>query len=428
MWAALAAVYVVSYFHRIAPAVIAKDLMASFAATGAQVGTMAALYLYAFALMQLVVGALVDRWGPRRAVSAGALVMAAGTACFAAAPALPVAYGARVLIGVGASVVFIGTLKQIGFWYRAREFATLTGWTQVAGNAGGLAAATPLALAVAAWGWRASFAGVALLSAVLAWLCWRTVRDRPEEVGLPSIAAIEAAEEGRPPPSERRVRVDLREGYAAVWGNRRTWPLFGVFFGVYGTLLAFSGLWGVPYLRDVYGVDASVAAGYMSAVAVGVIVGAPLAGYLSDRVFRSRRAPFTLFAAVYAGCWAVLALAGGGRPPAAWLGPLCVLLGASAAGFTLTWAIAREVNPLPYSGIATATVNAGGFAGAAALQSAVSAVVDTRWGGTLQEGARVYPIEAYRAAWTLCFAVAAAACLLSLAVAETRGRNVYAAG
>ncbi|MDQ3555978.1 MAG: MFS transporter, partial [Gemmatimonadota bacterium] len=123
---------------------------------------------------------------------------------------------------------------------------------------------------------------------------------------------------------------------------------------------------------------------------------------------------------------ATLALAGGGRPPAGWLGPLCVLLGASAAGFTLTWAIAREVNPLRYSGIATATVNAGGFVGAAVLQSTVSAVVDARWRGAVQEGARSYPVDAYRAAWMLCFGVAVAAWLLSLAVAETRGRNVHA--
>src|ERR1017187_9350691 len=83
IWGVLALVYVVSYFHRIAPAVLAKDLMASFAATGVEVATMAALYLYAFAVMQFVVGAAVDAWGPRRAVAAGAAMMAVGGAVFA---------------------------------------------------------------------------------------------------------------------------------------------------------------------------------------------------------------------------------------------------------------------------------------------------------------------------------------------------------
>src|ERR1039458_4982257 len=124
IWGVLALVYVVSYFHRIAPAVLAKDLMASFAATGVEVATMAALYLYAFAAMQFVVGAAVDAWGPRRAVAAGALMMAAGGSVFAAARALPVAYGARVAVGLGASVVFLRMLKQVGAWWRAAEFGT----------------------------------------------------------------------------------------------------------------------------------------------------------------------------------------------------------------------------------------------------------------------------------------------------------------
>src|ERR1039458_10485517 len=93
IWGVLALGYVVSYFHRIAPAVLAKDLMASFAATGVEVATMAALYLYAFAAMQFVVGAAVDAWGPRRAVAAGALMMAAGGSGFGAAAAPPRAHG-----------------------------------------------------------------------------------------------------------------------------------------------------------------------------------------------------------------------------------------------------------------------------------------------------------------------------------------------
>src|ERR1039457_2881563 len=108
IWGVLALVYVVSYFHRIAPAVLAKDLMASFAATGVEVATMAALYLYAFAAMQFVVGAAVDAWGPRRAVAAGSLMMAAGGSVFAAARGPPVAVGGGGGGGVGASVLVVG--------------------------------------------------------------------------------------------------------------------------------------------------------------------------------------------------------------------------------------------------------------------------------------------------------------------------------
>ena len=264
VWGVLALVYVVSYFHRVAPAVLAKDLMASFAATGVEVATMAALYLYAFAAMQFVVGAAVDAWGPRRAVAAGAVMMAAGGAVFAAARVLPVAYGARLAVGAGASVVFIGMLKQVGAWWRPDEFGTWSGLTQVAGNLGGLLAAAPLALLVAALGWRATFGGVAVFSLVLAGLCLALVRDRPEDAGFPP-----------PVPRGTVPRVSVAEGYRTVFRNRRTWPMFFVFFCQYGTYLSFSGLWAVPWMRDVYGMTAKESAGIVSLVGIGVILGAP---------------------------------------------------------------------------------------------------------------------------------------------------------
>src|SRR6202142_3687314 len=267
VWGVLALVYVVSYFHRLAPAVLAKDLMASFSASGVEVATMAALYLYAFAAMQFVVGAAVDAWGPRRAVAAGAALMAAGGAGFAAARVLPVAYGARVAVGAGASVVFIGTLKQVGAWFRPDEFGTWSGLTQVAGNLGGLMATAPLALIVSLTGWRATFGGVAAVSVALAALTLAVVRDRPEDAGFPP-----------PLPRGPAPKLSVAQGYRKVWGNRNTWPMFVVFFCQYGTLISFSGLWAVPWMRDVYGLSAKDAAQLVSLVGIGVVFGAPSAG------------------------------------------------------------------------------------------------------------------------------------------------------
>lgn len=410
-WGVLALVYVVSYFHRLAPAVLAKNLMADFGATGVEVATMAALYLYAFALMQPAGGALVDGWGPRKTVAAGAFVMAGGALAFALSRTLGLAHVSRFFVGMGASVVFIGTLKQVSSWYRTREFATMSGLTMVAGHAGGLLAAWPLTWAVGIAGWRATFVGVAALTAALGGACLRLVRDRPEDAGLPPLDAGAA-----------RPGVSLREGFRIVWKNPKTWPMFFVFFLQYGSLLAFSGLWGVPFLRDVYGLLPERAAGIVSAVPIGVIAGAPLVGFLSDRVFGRRRLPYTICLAAYAAVWAVLAFPAAG-PPRAWLTPLCFLFGATATGFTLTWALAREVNPPRYSGIATATVNAGGFLGAAAMQNVVGRILDARWTGVLETGARRYPPEAYRAAFLVCFATTALACILSTTLTETHGRH-----
>jgi len=411
VWGVLALVYVVSYFHRIAPAVLAKDLMASFAATGVEVATMSALYLYAFAAMQFVVGAAVDAWGARRAVAAGAVVMAAGGALFAAAHVLPVAYGARVIVGAGASVVFIGILKQVGAWFRPDEFGTWSGLTQVAGNLGGLLAAAPLALFVAVSGWRVTFSGVAIVSLLLAGLCLAVVRDRPEDAGFPP-----------PVPRGPTPKVNIAQGYGTVWGNRRTWPMFLVFFCQYGTLLSFSGLWAVPWMRDVYGMTSRESAEIVSLVGIGVVFGAPITGYLSDKVLRSRRVPYILFTLVYTAVWACVSVPPAG-PPRALLGPLCFLVGLTASCFTLTWVLAREVNPPRFSGIATATVNAGGFLGAAVMQNVLGRVLDARWLGVVENGARRYPAAGYHAAFLMNLGMLVFACILTLAVTETFGKH-----
>jgi sugar phosphate permease len=385
--------------------------MRSFGATGVEVATIAALYLYAFAAMQFVVGAAVDAFGPRKAVAAGAAVMAAGGAFFTAAEVLPVAFGARLIVGVGASVVFIGILKQVGAWFRPDEFGTWSGITQVAGNLGGLLAAAPLAAVAAVFGWRATFGGVAALSLALAALTLAVVRDRPEDAGLPP-----------PVPRGPAPKVDVAQGYRIVWGNRRTWPMFVVFFCQYGTLISFSGLWAVPWMRDVYGLSPRHAATIVSLVGVGVIVGAPAAGFLSDRVFRARRLPYALFTILYTAVWACVAVPEGG-PPRFLLGPLCFLVGLTASCFTLTWALAREVNPPRFSGIATATVNAGGFLGAAAMQNVLGRILDANWLGVVEAGARRYPVAGYRAAFLASLATLFVACAGTFFVEETFGRH-----
>lgn len=420
IWGVAAAVFFVSYFHRVAPAVVAKELMAEFRTTGAVLGFLVAGYLHIYAVMQIPVGVLADVAGPRGTLLGGTVVMAAGSALFGAAPSLPVAYAGRFLTGLGASVVFVCLMKLAANWFRAREFATLSGLSVTVANLGGIAAATPLALLAGAIGWRGAFYLVAALTAGLAVLAWRFVHARPEDIGLPSPAQLEPGE-ARLHPAPARVG----EGLRTVLTNRHTWPAFFVFFGLYSTLITFAGLWGVPYFRDVYGMPTARAANLMALLAAGVVVGGPVAGLLSDRILGRRRAPYLAFSAAYAALWGVLALAPGTRPPEAWLPALTFALGFSSAGFALTWVCATEVNPPRYAGLATAAVNTGGFLGAAVLQVVLGAVLDAGWAGMVQEGARVYPPEAYGAAFRVCFGLAAAAALLAGLVTETYGRNIW---
>lgn len=427
IWGIFGAIFVISYFHRVAPGVVAKDLMAAFQASGAILGVLSALYLYIYAAMQIPVGVLADTWGPRSTLALGGVVMASGSLLFGLAGTLGLAYVGRTLVGLGASFIFVCGLRIVATWYRAREFGTLSGLTVTLGSLGGLVATTPLAALVDAVGWRETFVLVAVATFLLAGLGWVVVRDRPSDLGLPSIQAIERSE-GLPVADEdRRASVaGVWRGLVKVLKNPGTWAPCFAFFGIYGSLISFTGLWGVPYLRDVYGLSRGAAAWYMMLSALGFGIGSPLAGSLSDRIIGRRRAPYTACFSAYTLLWAVMALAPDGRLPPIALGPLCFLLGLFGGGLIITWAASREVNPPEFAGIATGVANAGGMLGGAIMQGVLGEVLDSGWKGVSVAGARVYPAAAYRLTFWICLGSALAATACTLAVRETYCQNIYA--
>jgi MFS family permease len=185
-------------------------------------------------------------------------------------------------------------------------------------------------------------------------------------------------------------------------------------------------LWIIPYLRDVYGVPTTTAALYATANSLPLFFAGPLTGYLSDRVVRRRKAPYLALICAQLVGWIVFVVTLGALP----LGGLYALLfamGTVGGAFVLTWPIGREVNPPHLAGLAVAVVNLGGFLGAAFTQGPLGAVLDAGWAGLTSDGARVYPLPAYRAAFALCAGFILAAAISALFVQETRGQNVYRA-
>lgn len=406
MWAIPSFVFLIAFFHRVAPGTVAKELMAAFQASGALIGLLSALYFWAYAALMLPAGLLVDAYGPRRVVAVGGGVMGVGTVLMGWAWSGGPLFAGRLLVGLGASVTFVGALKVAADWFPSRWFGTLSAMTATVGVLGALAATTPFALLAGVVGWRLGFVWVGLVCLGASLLCWAVVRDRP--------ATGEAVSQ---------TLGQILKGTGRVLSNRHTWPPFLTFFGLYaaaGNLM----LWGIPFLRDVYGLPIAWAATYAMATQLALLFSAPLTGYLSDRVLGRRRLPYIAL------CWVTLLLWGVfaftlGRLSLGALYALLFTLGLFAGGFVLTWPIGREVNPPHLSGVSVAVVNLGGFLGAALTQAPVGALLDSRWAGAMAEGARVYPLEAYRLAFSVCVLFVFGAALAALLVKETRGQNIY---
>lgn len=162
--------YVLSFFHRFAPAAISGDLQQAFQTSGAALGGLAATYFYVYTLMQIPTGVLVDTLGPRRVVAMGGLIGGIGSLLFGLAETLAMASLGRLLVGLGVSVAFISMLKLNAAWFHDRHFGTITGATILIGNIGSVLAATPLAWVLEFVSWRLVFVGVGLLSLALAGL------------------------------------------------------------------------------------------------------------------------------------------------------------------------------------------------------------------------------------------------------------------
>jgi sugar phosphate permease len=374
--------YILSFFHRFAPAAVSSDLQQAFDASAAALGGLAATYFYVYTLMQVPTGVLVDTLGPRRTVAVGGVVAGFGSILFGLAPTLALASAGRLLVGLGVSVTFIAMLKLNAAWFRERHFGSLSGLTILMGNVGAVLAASPLAWVLGFVSWRSVFVAVGMLSLLLAVLAWWLVHDHPGRADLPSMRELD----GKPahPPHEGH----WYDGLLVVLKNRDTWPGLFVNLGIGGTFFTFAGLWAVPLLRDGYGLDRAAATAHTSLMLAGFAVGAFFIGTLSDRL--GRRKPVVLLAGgLYLLCWLPLATARELPPGASHALFLAMGLGASA--FTLTWACAKEVNRHALSGMATSVVNTGAFLGTAILQPLVGWAIDRASGGGELDAASFLP-------------------------------------
>jgi sugar phosphate permease len=403
--------FVLSFFHRFAPAAIASDLQAAFHIHSAALGGLAATYFYVYTLMQIPTGVLADTLGPRRIVAAGGVVAGLGSLLFGLADTFSLATIGRLLVGLGVSVTFIALLKLNAAWFNERHFGTLTGLTILLGNLGAVLAASPLAWILGYVSWREVFVVVGLLSLLLAWLAWWLVRDNPGLMGLPTLRELDG----------KTAHPDHEghwyDGLLQVAGNRATWPGFFVNLGISGTLFAFAGLWAVPFLTQGHGWDRATATAHTSILLAAFAVGAFFIGTLSDRL--GRRKPVVIVACgLYVACW--LPLLFGWKLQPGWSHALFFLMGLGAAGFTLTWACAKEVNRHALSGMATSLVNTGAFLGAAILQPLVGWAIDRAAGGA---GLKLL-LAHYQIGIAVLFGFALFGWLASFTLRETRCRYV----
>ncbi|GAB4188971.1 MAG: MFS transporter [Thalassobaculales bacterium] len=356
---------------RVSPSVMIGELMRDFSVGAGLLGHLSAFYFYAYAAMQLPVGVLLDRYGARRLMTLAALLVALGCLVFALAPDIRTAYAGRLMIGFGAAFSFVGALTVTALLLPPRHFSRYGGIVQLFGMLGAIGGQAPLERGVAAFGWRDSMLALAAVGLLLALGFAMALRDGQ---------------------ARRSGFGELWRGLGAVCRNPRSWlaAVFGM--AMTAPMLAFAGLWAVPWLGVTHGLDRTAAAAMASLLFVGWAVGSPFWGWLADRSGR-RRVPM-LAGAALTGLPLALAIGLPGLGTTA-IALLFLAIGFGGSVMILTFAVARDANPPGASGAAMGLVNTCVVGSGAIFQPLTGLLLDLQWQGELAEGVRVYTPAAY---------------------------------
>jgi len=407
VWTVAAVFYLAAFYLRTSPAVMTTELMRDFGIVASQLGQFSAFYFYAYILMQIPTGVLVDSWGARRLLIGGSVAAAAGMLLFGVTSSYALASTGRAIVGAATAVGWVVTLKLATHWFPRRRFAMLTGLGLMMGNIGALFAQVPLRLMVEAFGWRAVALGSAGCVLAIGAAAWALVANDPADIGYMSHAPAELQ-------SANRLTLGgiIRE-FPQIFTYRNTWLIFLAQGGFVGAMLSFTGLWGPPYLKQRFSLASTEAAAVCSVMIVCWAVASPLAGYFSDRI--ARRKPIYLGGAIAAGAgWSLLFYAP--LPLAAFIVVAAVTSFACGA-VVVAFAFAKESVPVRFLGTISGAVNVGNMLGPTLLQPAIGWALDRRWSGAFINGARSYSVDAFGAA----FAMIVAWSLLSAAlIAITR--------
>ncbi len=388
--ALLGASFGVSQFMRTAPAVLAPELRRELGLSPETLGLVFGLFFVAFTLVHLPVGALLDRYGPRRVMSAMLLLAAGGAFVFAAGRDAGVLIAGQLLSGLGSSVAFVGGLALIGRWFPRERFGAMASWLTAVGGIGPILSGTPFAALVEAIGWRDAWriGGAAL--ALVALAIFLLVRDAP--AGHPY--HLRAPE---------RLRDTVR-GFGPILATRQVWGIIALAFSAFSVQLAVRGLWGGPYLADVLGFDAIARGNILLAMSAAGTLGAIAFAWLEARgVPRLALILYGTFTVI--GTYAFFALLP--NQGAVVTTALFVFVGLSGPYTILLLAHVRALFPDHLTARAITTVNVANFLGVSVMQIVPGWIL-----GAFPATAGHPPEAAYRT----MFAVLAATLLVALLI------------
>ena len=342
-WGILVFGFVIVFFHRLAIGSVADILMEDLHLDRVQLANLTAMTFYGYALMQLPVGIMVDTIGVRKICTVGMAVTAIGSILFGVTDIIAFSYLARLMVGIGTSVIIVSIMKLQATLFPVNKYSTLSGLTSLFGNFGAFFATIPLTFLALNYGWRETFVILGIITAILSVLIYFFVKEGQDY--------------------EEHDRINVKEAVKFVLTNKKVYPDFFIMVFFVGSLTAVLGLWGNGYLKNVYDISGEKAAYYLSFITYGFIVGAPIVGKLSDHLGGEIKKILLVASGGYVLIWTYVLLICKGQPPVSQWPVIFFFMGLFIICHILVFSNVKEVNPLKYTGIAISIVNIGEFVG-----------------------------------------------------------------
>ncbi len=384
VYAASVSIYVLAVFHRSSLGVAGLIATERFHIAATQLSVFTMVQLFVYAAMQIPVGALLDRFGPKRLLLTGLTLMTLAQLGFAHADSFGAGIAARVFVGIGDSMVFVPLLRIVALWFPPMRIPMVSQITGLLGQVGALAAASPLVYALHRWGWTPSYETAALVGVLLAVLVGVVVKDSPN-------------------PDHELDQIKLRalaRTLRAAWRTPGTrlglWSHFSAQFGA----TVFALLWGYPFLVAGQGLSPQTAGTLLMLMTVTTVVSSPMiGGFITKYPFSRSTLILGIVFAIMA-VWAVVLL-WPGRAPLPLLVVLVVVTAVGGPGSLVGFDLARTFNPPTRLGSATGIVNVGGFLASLSTVTLIGFILDRLAPG----GPSTYTVDTFRVAMSVQYLV-----------------------
>lgn len=398
VWAVATLYFFYDYIQQVAPGAMEKELATHFQANAATMGFIASVYFYSYALMQIPIGMMADRFGPHRPLIVAAIISSSAGALFTFTSTPAEAIGVRIILGAATGFSFVSCLKLVDNWFPPKKFATMVGLTNIIGMSGAVMGEAPLTEAISQVGWQKTLLGIAGFGTIIVILIIFLIRDHPSK-------------RTDKPAFKKNVGVaETLSALKSIFRNPHAWFNAGYAATINMVYTGFGALWGTVYISKLYSISTTDAAFVVSLLFVGAIPGSFFFGWFSDRLGK-RGLPMIIAAIGGLTCMATVVYVP--EIPITMMYVLMFILGFSCAGNVVAYAYGNDISPQGANGISLGFVNTFLIGGSAMAQPLIGWLLETG-----ANGAKTFSVNDFR--YSMSVLVAAKAVALVAAAIVTK--------